>query len=80
MAAEETKHYLANGAAEKPAPKETLEWAGQTQAQRRRGLGLQGEVCQDVPHERLVGEQPAERRPVPGVVDRLQESRRVVFV
>jgi glutamine synthetase len=33
MAAEETKHYLANGSAEKPAPKETLEWAGQTQAQ-----------------------------------------------
>jgi glutamine synthetase len=33
MAAEETRHYLANGAAEKPAPKETLEWAGQTQAQ-----------------------------------------------
>src|SRR6266540_3659246 len=33
MAAEETKHYLANGSAEKPAPRETLEWAGQTQAQ-----------------------------------------------
>src|SRR5215213_2992711 len=33
MAAEETKHYLANGSTEKPAPKETLEWAGQTQAQ-----------------------------------------------
>ena len=33
MAAEETKQYLANGSTEKPAPKETLEWAGQTQAQ-----------------------------------------------
>jgi glutamine synthetase len=33
MAAEETKHYLANGSAEKPAPKETLAWAGRTQAQ-----------------------------------------------
>jgi glutamine synthetase len=33
MAAEETKHYLANGAAEKPAPSEALEWAGQTRAQ-----------------------------------------------
>ena len=33
MAAEETKHYLANSSTEKPAPKETLEWAGQTQAQ-----------------------------------------------
>jgi len=27
-----TKHYLANGGAEKPAPSEALEWAGQTQA------------------------------------------------
>src|SRR6266536_2124695 len=26
------KHYLANGGAEKPAPSEALEWAGQTQA------------------------------------------------
>jgi glutamine synthetase len=33
MAVEETKHYLANGSAEKPLPKETLEWAGQTRAQ-----------------------------------------------
>jgi glutamine synthetase len=33
VAAEETKHYLTNGAAEKPAPSETLEWAGQTRAQ-----------------------------------------------
>jgi glutamine synthetase len=29
---EQTKHYLANGGAEKPAPAEALEWAGQTQA------------------------------------------------
>ena len=29
---EQTKHYLANGGAEKPAPSEALEWAGQTQA------------------------------------------------
>src|SRR5215218_8407685 len=27
-----TKHYLANGGAEKPAPSESLEWPGQTQA------------------------------------------------
>src|SRR5919201_1008327 len=33
MAAEETRHYLTNGSADKPAPRETLEWAGQTQAQ-----------------------------------------------
>jgi glutamine synthetase len=33
MATEETKHYLANGSAERPAPRETLEWAGRTQAQ-----------------------------------------------
>ena len=29
---EQTKHYLANGGAEKPAAAEALEWAGQTQA------------------------------------------------
>jgi glutamine synthetase len=29
---EQIKHYLANGGAEKPAPAEALEWAGQTQA------------------------------------------------
>ena len=29
---EQAKHYLANGGAEKPAPAEALEWAGQTQA------------------------------------------------
>jgi glutamine synthetase len=29
---EQTKHYLANGGAEKPAPAEAIEWAGQTQA------------------------------------------------
>jgi glutamine synthetase len=29
---EQTKHYLANGSAEKPAAAEALEWAGQTQA------------------------------------------------
>src|SRR5512132_833261 len=29
---EHTKHYLANGGAEKPAPAEAIEWAGQTQA------------------------------------------------
>src|SRR5918912_1448848 len=29
----ETKHYLANGAAEKPAAREALEWAGETRAQ-----------------------------------------------
>src|ERR671931_451626 len=28
----ETKHYLSNGAAEKPAAREALEWAGQTRA------------------------------------------------
>jgi glutamine synthetase len=33
MAAEEARHYLANGAEERPAPKETLEFAGRTQAQ-----------------------------------------------
>jgi glutamine synthetase len=33
MATEEARHYLANGAAEKPAPKETLEFAGRTEAQ-----------------------------------------------
>ena len=33
MAAEETRHYLTNGSAEKPAPRETLEWAGRTRAQ-----------------------------------------------
>ena len=26
------KHYLANGPAEQPAPREALEWAGETQA------------------------------------------------
>jgi glutamine synthetase len=29
---EQTKHYLANGGMEKPAPAEAIEWAGQTQA------------------------------------------------
>ena len=29
---EQAKHYLANGGAEKPAPAEALEWAGQTRA------------------------------------------------
>src|SRR3982751_515099 len=33
MAAEGTKHYLANGAATAPDAREALEWAGQTQAQ-----------------------------------------------
>jgi glutamine synthetase len=33
MAAEEARHYLANGAEERPEPKETLEFAGRTQAQ-----------------------------------------------
>src|SRR5918912_2921233 len=28
----ETKHYLANGAAEKPAARDALEWAGETRA------------------------------------------------
>ena len=33
MAAEETKHYLRTGRRTKPAPREALEWAGETQAQ-----------------------------------------------
>jgi glutamine synthetase len=33
MAEMEVKHYLANGGATKPAPKEALDWAGRTQAQ-----------------------------------------------
>jgi glutamine synthetase len=33
MAAEEAKHYLASGAEERPEPRETLEFAGRTQAQ-----------------------------------------------
>jgi glutamine synthetase len=33
MAAEEIRHYLTNGDATQPAPREALEWAGQTQAQ-----------------------------------------------
>src|SRR5881394_529024 len=33
MAAEEAKHYLANGQAAAPDAREALEWAGQTQAQ-----------------------------------------------
>jgi glutamine synthetase len=33
MAEMEIKHYLANGGATRPAPKEALEWAGRTQAQ-----------------------------------------------
>ncbi len=33
MAAEEARHYLANGAAKRPEPKETLEFADRTQAQ-----------------------------------------------
>ena len=33
MAAEEARHYLANGAEERPEPRETLEFAGRTQAQ-----------------------------------------------
>jgi glutamine synthetase len=33
MAEMEVKHYLTNGGATKPAPKEALDWAGRTQAQ-----------------------------------------------
>jgi glutamine synthetase len=33
MAAEEARHYLATGAEERPEPRETLEFAGRTQAQ-----------------------------------------------
>jgi glutamine synthetase len=33
MAETELKHYLTNGEATKPAPKEALDWAGRTQAQ-----------------------------------------------
>ena len=33
MAEVETKHYMTNGSKEAPAGRETIEWAGQTQAQ-----------------------------------------------
>ena len=47
---------------------------GQPQRQRGGRLGLHREVGQHVAHQRLVGQQRAERRPVPGVVDRLGDG------
>jgi hypothetical protein len=47
--------------------------AGQPQRQQRRRLRLDRQVGQHVPHGRLVGEHPAERAAVTGVVDRLPE-------
>ena len=67
--------YLPTATASRRSSRSPLSNAcGQPQRQRRRRLGLDRQVGQHVAHQRLVGEQAAERAAVRGVVGRLRHA------